>query len=98
MVVFQRFCIITFCAALGLAGCKTASQTSEEKAISIPSDKDLTLETWIAACERNLNDPVNGATNKAELVELTGSADCKATYPAIRKIVDQFNKTSAVKK
>ena len=97
MTLLKCFFMISVCGNVGLAGCKTDSQQGEVKSLSISSDKDLTLETWTAACERDLNDPVNGSINRKDLVELTKSSDCKGAYPAIRKIVDQFSQPSAVK-
>lgn len=98
MTLEKYLVLLSFCGIISLLGCKTASEASEGKSISIPSDKELTLDSWTAACERDLNDPVNGSSNRKELIELAGSADCKETYPAIQKLVDQFSKPSDIRK
>jgi hypothetical protein len=98
MTFMKRFLLFSFCGSIGLAGCRTSAQQSEEKSLSIPQDKDFTLESWTAACERDLNDPVEGAKSKAELMELAGTSNCAKAYPAVRSIFDQFGKISAAKK
>ncbi|RZA27305.1 MAG: hypothetical protein EOP10_00535 [Proteobacteria bacterium] len=77
----------------GYTGCKSTGQSSVQS-LSFPQDGNFTQEDWVKACEADLQKPGEGESNRKDLIELSGTDDCRESYPTVKSLLTRLTRKS----